>query len=173
MLVAYGLDKQMVIVYPHDFADNIPLGRVVDIPEACAATQSDLSGLEKWDNRTFMEFSKGRCEVLHMEENNPRHQYMLKSSLTEKDLGVLVDTKLTTILQCELVAKKTNDTDFDYYEIVNYPKLFDKHFTETESSLRAGLKLSVIHHPELLLCESGTNTISGGLDVRSQQRRSQ
>ncbi|GAB0208906.1 mitochondrial enolase superfamily member 1 [Grus japonensis] len=57
--------------------------------------------------------TKGKCKVLHLERNNPMHQDMLgtaqlESSLAEKDLGVLVDTKLNTTQQCTLAAKKAN-----------------------------------------------------------------
>lgn len=43
--------------------------------------------------------------------NNPRHWYTLRadwleSSLPEKDLGVLVDNKVTVSQQCTLVAMK-------------------------------------------------------------------
>lgn len=56
-------------------------------------------------------FSKGKRKVLHLGKNNLRHQYMLganqmESSSAEKNLGVLVDTKLMMNQQCTLAAKK-------------------------------------------------------------------
>ena len=60
-----------------------------------------------------MKYSKRKCRVLHLERNNPIHQYrlgvdLLESSSAERNLGVLVDDRLTTSQQRALVAKKAN-----------------------------------------------------------------
>jgi len=60
-----------------------------------------------------VKFNKGKCKVLHLGLNNSVHQYMLEvncleSSLAEKDLRVLVDTKLNMKQRCALAAKVAN-----------------------------------------------------------------
>ena len=45
------------------FTYDTKLGGGTDMPEGHAAIQRDLNGLEKWADRNFIKFSKGKCKV--------------------------------------------------------------------------------------------------------------
>ena len=93
------------------FADDTKLGMNVSSARNVEDLQQDLARLGEWSDRWQMPFNVGKCKVMHIGHKNPNANYVLngralESTVSEKDLGVVITNDLKFSRQCIEAEKK-------------------------------------------------------------------
>src|SRR5207244_3360019 len=73
----------------------------------------DLVILQNWSQNWQMEFNTDKCRVMHIGKKSLNNQYVLhnnilKPTVSERDLGVLVDKSFKFSENCNSVANSAN-----------------------------------------------------------------
>ena len=95
------------------FADDTKMCKGVNCISDADILQKDLRNLENWAKDWQMEFNKEKCLVLHVGKLNKHFNYKLgdkelKSSVNERDLGIIVDNNMKFSEQCNVATKNAN-----------------------------------------------------------------
>jgi ribonuclease P/MRP protein subunit RPP40 len=100
------------------YADDTKLYRPISSPSDAQALQDDLSSLETWSDEWLLKFHPEKCTMLRIgTKKSPLSTYTmhheggrvaLKWEVTEKDLGILIDEKLTFHEEVNSRVKKAN-----------------------------------------------------------------
>ncbi|CAM5111945.1 unnamed protein product [Natator depressus] len=93
------------------FVDDTKLGGIANLEKDREIIQEDLDDLVNWSNSNRMKFNSEKCKVMHLGINNKNFSYKLGThqievTEEEKDLGVLVDHRMTMSCQCDMAMKK-------------------------------------------------------------------
>ncbi|KAI8477552.1 hypothetical protein Bbelb_035050 [Branchiostoma belcheri] len=95
------------------FADDSKLYGNVKQTSSIEALQGDLNEVDNWSKLWQLQFNVGKCKVMHLGGSNRKAEYTLggqkiMETEEEKDLGVIVDSKLTFHSQSARAANKGN-----------------------------------------------------------------
>ena len=95
-------------------ADDTNLFARIRNLQDCNRLQADLTRLQDWTRQWLLLFNPRKCKVLRIGHNPPAATYTmdtidgqsrtLEKSVCERDLGVLMDTKLKFSQQVDAVA---------------------------------------------------------------------
>ena len=88
------------------FANDSKVGVYVKGVEDRDRLQLVLNNLVAWADHWGMKFNMAKCKVVHFGFRNPKYSYVmngveLEESKEEKDLGVIMNNKLTVSAQCD------------------------------------------------------------------------
>ena len=121
------------------FADDTKLYSTV-APDGSSHIQDDLDSLQEWSEDVQLLYNPSKCKVMHMGVNNPSTDYtmtsqdgtvhVLESINEQKDLGVMIDNKLSYKSHILSKVSKANQMtsiirkSFTNLDHIIFPQLF-------------------------------------------------
>uniref|UniRef100_A0A8C5MJL4 Reverse transcriptase domain-containing protein n=1 Tax=Leptobrachium leishanense TaxID=445787 RepID=A0A8C5MJL4_9ANUR len=95
------------------FADDTNLGKVIQCEQDVTSLQRDLDRLGDWALKWQMKFNLDKCKVMHFGVKNTQVIYTLNGTelgkcKQEKDLGIIIDFKLSNNVQCQTAVAKAS-----------------------------------------------------------------
>ena len=94
------------------FADDTKLYRTVTVEQDCENLQSDLNRLAAWSKTWLLKFNEDKCVVLKFQFRDCiKFSYSLNGVVlqevdSQRDLGILINNKLTPVNHIESITKK-------------------------------------------------------------------
>ncbi|CAM5077630.1 unnamed protein product [Eretmochelys imbricata] len=108
-ITGFGTKSRNVLI---KFADDTKLGGIANTEKDRDVIQEDLDDLVNWSNSNRMKFNSEKCKVMHLGINKnfcyKLGMHYLEVTEEEKELGVLVDHRMTMNRQCDMAVKKAN-----------------------------------------------------------------
>lgn len=89
-----------------EFADDSKLWRALETLENKAVIQKDLDKLDEWSGRSFLEFRKSKCFILHLEHDSPIQQHRLR---TDWFSGRVAEKRLVLMVSEDKSAKRGSE----------------------------------------------------------------
>ncbi len=91
------------------FADDTKGAKIIQKQEDNHKLQEALDCLCEWADKWGMSFNYGKCKIMHIGKNNPRHEYFMRGNkLThteeERDVRVIFTSNLKPSAQCSKAA---------------------------------------------------------------------
>ena len=136
------------------FADDTKVFNRISSNRDSEVLQQDINNLYLWSTTWQLPFHPGKCKVLHLGNNNSENIYHmdntpLETSEMEKDLGVIIDDRLSFSPHIDKAIKKANSVmgiirrTFKHLDICTFTKLY-------KSLVRPHLEYAVqVWHPHL------------------------
>jgi len=95
------------------FADDVKIAKIIKSPEDVVIFQQAINRLKDWCDKNALHLNLDKCVVLSICKNNERTnmdftygEHTLKRVTEHKDLGVLIDKKLSFAKHIDMVTSK-------------------------------------------------------------------